>query len=284
MEFVDVEVPKNFNIFFFGDIHIGTLLAHCEGFKRALKKTKSNYKGCSCNHIVGMGDYIEAIDSSDKRFDTQTIDVGKIRPELQAEYFKSLIQPYSRKFDTLLFGNHEDKLLRFFDYTAWICRDLAIPYGTYTSVITYRLKSGEKLFKVFAAHGRGTISSSADDPERIEANLNLSLKRKLKNKAADCAVMAIGHTHKLLIAKPKNTLYITSDGDKMKENYKVGDQSANYIHPDHRYYLNTGTFRRTYMRGVSDYAEKAMYDPVVLGFPVITVRNGLITDAHKEYI
>lgn len=284
MEFISVEVPDNFNLFFFGDLHIGSLLFHEDGFREALALTGKTYRGASCNHIIGMGDYIEAIDHSDKRFDTRTVDLGKIRPELQAEHFEELIRPYRKRFDCLLFGNHESALMRYFDYTNLICRNLGIQYGTYTSVISYRNRRGEPLFKVFASHGRGSIRSAADDPERVEANLNLSLKRKLKNKAADCAVMAIGHTHQTLICRPKKTLYMTYEAGQIQQNYKEGDQTARYIHPDHRHYLNTGTFRRTYMRGVSDYAEMAMYDPVVLGFPVVMVRDGKIVDAVKEYV
>ena len=284
MEFVDVEVPDNFNLFFLGDLHIGSILFHDEGFRQALEATKAKYRGCGCNHIIGMGDYIEAIDHSDRRFDTYTVDQSKIRPELQAEYFEELIQPYKAKFDVLLVGNHESALMRYYNYVNSVCKRLGIPYGTYTSIISYRDKKGGLLFKVFASHGRGSIRSSADDPERVEANLNLSLKRKLKNKAADCAIMAMGHTHQTLVCLPKKTLYMTYDGNDIQQNYKEGDQSARYQHPDHRVYLNTGTFRRTYARGVSDYAEMAMYDPVVLGFPVVMVRNGRIVDAVKEYV
>jgi hypothetical protein len=174
--------------------------------------------------------------------------------------------------------------MRYYDYVGGICRDLSVAYGTYTSIISYRNKRGELLFKVYAAHGRGSIKSAADDPIRVEANLNLSLKRKLKNKAADCSVSAMGHTHLLLVSKPKKTLYMTSEDGAIMQNYMEGEQAARYIHPDHRYYLNTGTFRRTSMRGVSDYAEKAMYDPVVLGFPVLLVREGKIVDVVKEYV
>ena len=77
---------------------------------------------------------------------------------------------------------------------------------------------------------------------------------------------------------------MTYDENDIQQNYKEGDQSARYQHPDHRVYLNTGTFRKTYARGISDYAEMAMYDPVVLGFPVVVVRGGKIIDAVKETV
>ena len=284
MEFVTVEVPDNFNLFFFGDLHIGSALFHEEGFQEALALTGKKYRGCGCNHVIGMGDYIEAIDTSDKRFDARSVDLKRIRPDLQAEYFEDLIKPYRKKFDVLLYGNHEDGLMRYYDYVGGICRRLEIPYGTYTAVVTYLNSAGDLLFKVFVSHGRGSIKSAADDPVRVEANLNLSLKRKLKNKAADCAIMAMGHTHLTLVCEPKKTLYMTYEEGEIQQNYITGMQNERYLPPDQRYYLNTGTFRRTYARGVSDYAEKAMYDPVVLGFPVIVVRGGKIIDAVKETV
>ena len=284
MEFITTTVPKNFNIFMLGDLHIGSLLFYGEGFNHALQMLDEDYRGSKCNHVIGMGDYCEAIDSSDKRFDTYTIDTGKIRPDLQYDYFEELIRHTRKRWGCLLFGNHEDTHMKHSDYTRRICKNLDIPYGTYSAVITYQLKTGEQLFKVFVTHGRGSINSTADDPIRREANYHLSLKRKFKGKFADCAISAMGHTHRLLVCPPKKTLYMTSEDGEMLQNYKEGEQSASYIHPDHRYYVNTGSFRRTYIRGCSDYAEKAMYDPVELGFPVVVVRNGKIQRIEKEYI
>lgn len=278
MEFIERDAPKNYNVFLIGDVHIGTLLHYNSGFKNALEMLNRPYKGFNHNIMVGMGDYIEAIDVSDKRFDTDTIDKNMIRPDNQREYFESLIKPYRKKIATLLYGNHEDTLMRYHDYVRSVCRSLSIPYGTYTCVPTF------PTWKLYATHGRGTIRTVADDPIRQESNLLLSLKRKLKNKAADCAVMAMGHIHKLLISDPKKNLYMTSNGKDLIQSYTTSRQNDSYIHPDHRWYVATGSFLKTYRRGVSGYAEKAMYDPSVLGFPVVVVRNGLIQGIDPIYL
>lgn len=286
MEFVDVTVPENFNLFFFGDLHDGTMLCHQSGIDEALGMLNKPYRGARSNRAILMGDYCEAIDTSDKRFDVFTVDRDKIRPDLQYESMRERLRPFKKKIDVAIEGNHDWTLKKYFPYVEReICRELDIPYGTYSCVVSYySAKDGRMLFKVFATHGRGTIRSAADDPERVEANLNLSLKRKLKKKAGDCAIMAMGHTHLLLVVRPKKTLYLASENGELHQNYKIGDQAAPYIHPDHRYYLNTGSFRKAYARGVSDYAERSMYDPVELGFPVVTIRDGKIVDAHKEYV
>jgi hypothetical protein len=199
MQFVDRTVPANFNLFLFGDVHIGTLLHYEDGFDKFIDMLNSPYDGVKHNAAIGMGDYIEAIDHSDKRFDVHSVDLGKIRPDQQMDHFESKIKSSAKKIVLLKFGNHEGKLTKYYDYVNSACRKLSIPYGTYTAITTFsrRPKNGSKkeqyLFKSFTTHGNGSINSIADDPERLEANLNLSLKRKLKNKAGDCALMAMGH-------------------------------------------------------------------------------------------
>ena len=54
-----------------------------------------------------------------------------------------------------------------------------------------------------------------------------------------------------------------------------------YIHPDHRWYCNTGSFLRLYGMGISSYAEIGEYDPVELGFCVARVRDRIIQGIDK---
>lgn len=280
MEFISREVPKNFNLFLFGDVHAGTMLHSESGFDKFIAMTQKKYQGASHNVVIGMGDYIEAIDASDKRFDVETIDRSRIRSDEQIMYIQDKLMPIRKKIAGLLNGNHEDKLDRYYYYVNGMCENLGVPYGTYTAIFTFSCK-GQKLFKLFATHGRGSINSAAGPVERVKANLQTSLKRKLQHKAGDCVIMACGHTHKLIVAEPVHSLYLTSDDNDVQANYTFSDQAANFIHPDHRWYLNTGSFMKLYARGVSGYAEKAMYDPMEQGFPVITVRKGVVTGAHK---
>lgn len=280
MEFIERSVPKNFNVFFLGDLHIGSSLFHEAGFQRAINSIKRRYKGIAHNVVIGMGDYIEAIDTSDKRFDLDTTDIRKIRPELQMEYFIEQMRPIRKKIVTLLYGNHEHTLLRYYDYVRGACKELKVPFGTYSSVITF-VNQGSPLFKVFATHGRGLVGSTADSPERRIANMKLQLKRKLWNKAGDCVIMAFGHTHKLLIAEPEKTLYLTSNGKRVKQHYTDAKQLDDFIPRDHRYYVNTGSLLRLFGERVSGYAERAMYDPVELGYPVAMVRDGQVVGVNK---
>lgn len=284
MQFINRTVPANFNLFFFGDCHIGTLLHHSDGLDQFIDTLANPYDNVKHNVAIGMGDYIEAIDHSDKRFDVHSVDLGKIRPDQQMDCFIEKMRPVSKKIITLLDGNHEAKLTKYHNYVADACDKLNVPYGTYSAVTTFARRNEDYMFKSYATHGYGTINSIADDPERFEANLNLSLKRKLKNKVGDVAVACMGHTHKLLIAKPKKRLYLTSDGSDLKQHYTKSDQAAQYIHPDHRWYINTGSFVRLFLKGVSGYAERAMYDPMEIGFAVVKVRDKQIIDVDKVLV
>lgn len=286
MEFIVRCIPANFNLMFSGDWHKGTLLHSDDALDKFVDMVMNPYDGVSHNVVIGMGDYMEAIDTSDKRFDIDSVDMDLIRPDRQKIAVQEAIEPFKKKVATLLIGNHEYKLERYHPYVASICRELDIPYGTYSAIVDFRwAKDDTTLFKAFATHGSGSIRSTADDPERLEANMNLSLKRKLKNKAGDCAIMAMGHTHKLLVAKPKTKLYITTDEDGiLKQNYTESGQADNYIHPDHRWYLNTGSMMTLYHRGISGYAERAMYDPMEMGFCVVKVRDKKIIDVEKIFL
>lgn len=111
--------------------------------------------------------------------------------------------------------------------------------------------------------------------------MELILKRHLKHKFGDCLLMSMGHTHKLLICSPNPELYLTDDGSQITQKYTRSDKADGYIHPDHRWYINTGSFLKLYGDGVSGYAERAGYDPVELGFIVVMVRDRKIVDVRK---
>jgi hypothetical protein len=114
--------------------------------------------------------------------------------------------------------------------------------------------------------------------------MELSLKRQLKNKAGDCAVMVKGHSHKLIVCPPRSELYMTDNSKKIQQHYTMYQQNAEYIHPDFRFYGNTGSFLRLFGEGISGYAEKAEYDPTELGYLVLVCRDKKIVSLDKVVI
>ena len=115
--------------------------------------------------------------------------------------------------------------------------------------------------------------------------MQLSLKRKLKDKAGDTALMSMGHTHKLIVTPPAKTLFLTDDGESIKQHYTASMSLGEYIHPDHRWYVNTGSFMRLYGdMGFSGYAEIAGYNPIMLGFAVALVRGRKLVGVKEVFI
>lgn len=155
---------------------------------------------------------------------------------------------------------------------------MGVDYGTWSAKLSIQTSDGKLMYKIFETHGIRSITSAADDPKRRRVNMQLILKRQLKFKFGDCAVMIKHHTHKLLVCKPESELYLTDNGKHIKQEYTTYGQNEDYIHPDARWYGNAGSFLRMYGEGMSGYAEINEYDPVELGFLILKVRDRKIVE------
>jgi len=276
MKLITRELPRTHQIVLFGDNHRGSVLEHRDGFLECIE-----YIGTTKNCFgIHMSDAIEGITITDPRFDLITTSTP---PSHQISEVISDLWPIRKKLITMLEGNHERKLSRTFgDISKDIAERLGIPYGTYTAIITL-MNKGKQIHKIFAAHGYGSINSTLDNASDRMHTMKRSLRRKLQRKAGDCLIMAMGHTHKLIVVKPENDLYITSD-TTIHQHYVRPLPNANYIPPNQRWYVNTGSFLKLYGEGISAYAECAGYDPLELGFIVIHVNNGEVDDIERVIV
>ena len=274
MRLITKQLPNSHNFFLFGDLHDGSVLSCSKGWSQLLDMMNSEYDGCSNNYGIDMGDMMEAIMVDDPRFSEEKL--TEPLPLAQMKRAIELRRPIQDKLITILLGNHERHLWRFGSLTKEVCDNLDVPYGTYTAKVTIRGRNNRLMYKLFVTHGSRTIRSTADDPIRRYANEKLILKRHLKFKAGDCAVMVKAHAHKLLVCEPEAELYLVDDGKKIYQEYTKWGQREPYIHPDLRWYGCSGSFLRLYLPGFSGYAEIGEYDPVDLGFLVLRVRDTLI--------
>jgi len=278
------EVPRDFNLFLFGDDHEGTVLRYKEGWEKLVEMMNNPYGDLpeTANYGVDHGDIVEAICTDDKRYDATTTSLNVTKQIDQAVKNRLHIKD---KLVCILDGNHPSKLVNFGDITKDICTKLGVQFGTWTARITYKTNS-TRHFKHFAVHGiGGTINSKCDDERRRQNYMELALKRKLRDKGGDTLLMSMGHTHKLLICDPINKLYLSDNGQTIHQNYtrrKLGRQD--YIDPDHRWYVHTGSFYKLYVDGLTSYAEKAGYDPIELGFCCARFRDGDIVNVDKIII
>ena len=293
MKLIKKVVPANFNIFLCGDVHTGTIMHYRKGWDKLVDMVLSPYEGVQPrnNFVVDHGDIVEAIMLDDFRFRPEE---GITSPMMQMLDAIAIRMPIKKQIVTILEGNHPLKLWKFGPITQMVCEGyksftgegtvpgLGTEYGTYTCKVSWVDRKGELLFKSFHTHGRKGIMSQADDPIRQLANWKLKLKKDLKEKAGDCMIMCKGHTHKLLISEPKKRLYLTDDGSDINQQYTEADHTAAYIHPDLRWYCNTGSFLKLYAEmGISGYAEIAEYDPIELGFVIAKVRDRKIVGVDK---
>lgn len=282
MKLITKPLPNSHNIFIFGDVHYGSRLSSPAGWDELVNLMHSDYDGCSNNYGVDGGDMIEAIMVDDPRFSEDKL-TEPLPQEQQDEAIKQR-EPIKDMLLTILYGNHERKLWRFGNITQKACKELGVDYGTNACKLMIVEKSGNLMYKVFDEHGSRNITSTADDPKRAKTNMELILKRQLRRKFGDCAVMIKHHTHKVLVCEPVYELYLTDNGKKIKQNYTAWGQNESYIHPDARFYGNAGSFLRLYGDGTSGYAEIMEYDPLPLGFLVLKVRNKKIVNLEPYYL
>lgn len=282
MKLITKQLPSNHNLFFFGDLHDGSVLSCGKGWNKLIEMMNSEYDGCSNNYGIDGGDMVEAIMVDDVRFSPEKFDEPLPLAQMNVAIEKR--EPIKDKLLAILMGNHERKLWRFGDITAEVCKKLGVEYGTFTIKLTVLDNKGELMYKLYDTHGLKSISSTADDPKRRQVNMQLILKRHLKFKTGDCAVMIKHHVHKLLVCKPESELYLVDDGKKIKQKYTGWGQTEEYIHPDARWYGCAGSFLKLYGEGISGYAEIAEYDPVELGFLILVVRDKKIKELKPVYV
>jgi hypothetical protein len=285
MEILSYNLPLDWNLFLFGDDHIGAALRHEHGWEQLVDMMHSEYDGLPAKRSFGIhhGDCIEAIMTDDLRYSEFETKEQNVMAQIYASI--KALHPIRKQLLTVLDGNHPQKLHRFGKITDHICKELDVKYGTWAAKLIYKDNKDNIQFKHFCTHGSGSISSVADDPQRRKTNYRLSLKRKLKNKFGDTVLNSMGHTHKIIICEPTRDLFIT-DEDNEHRQYYTGPPAipTGYIHPDFRWYVNTGAFLKLYGDGFSGYAERAGYDPIELGFCVAKIRKGQIVGIDKEVL
>jgi hypothetical protein len=281
MRLLSKMLPLNCEIALHGDVHEGNQCSANSGVRALKQWLLANPKR---RFFANMGDEIDAICTNDKRFHMPS----KKLPALPLQQAQAVVEDYAPVAAQCLFwlyGNHPLTLDQFGNITQdLICKPLGVPYGTWTCKFCCNFPNG-KSFKIFAAHGAGgRLTSAAKDYGQRQANMEASLKMRLKEQAGDCLVNAVGHSHKLLVVLPVKKLILTDNGVKLQQHYMTaGAGDANgYIEPDRRWYVNTGSYLKKYSdSGDPTYSERAGYDPVELGHVKLIIRNGELMNIEK---
>jgi hypothetical protein len=270
----------NFDVVLTGDNHEGNSQTAHEQYGHMVDKVASEKN----TFMVHMGDACESRCTDHKYFSDETCEIPI--PMRQADNMIEIHKPIAKKILVWMRGNHEWDLHRFGDLSEYIAKGIECPYGTYTSRLQFQSKRGP-MFRAFFTHGIGCqLISNAKDHEQRVANMKATLKSRLQNKSGDCALMACGDTHKLLIVDPAPRLFLSGDeSGVLKSQYLKPDGGmGEWIEPDRRWYVNTGSWLKLYTEGVSGYAERFGCDPIELGYAIAEIRDRKLVNVRKVVI
>ena len=274
----EISVPS-FDLVLCGDTHQGTKMRSRSGVQALVDRiAKKN------TYFIFMGDATESITNNDKRYDPDTVDGST--PLQQADEVIEQFKHVKRKGIAWLVGNHESTIKGVGNIARdKICKELGIPYGTYSCRVAFN-RGGLTMFSGFFHHGNGQINSTHPDPMVRNAIMTYKLKQKLEPFGGDCILNAMGHTHKLLTYRPVDELYMRSSMGGIEARYTSDVVNQNgYVPPTHRWYVNTGGFLKLYSsKPMSGYAEIGMYQPVEIGYQIVKVRDGVITEIQKTLV
>ena len=242
-----------------GDIHMGN--TGCDVGK--LKELVAWIKSKDNVYWIGMGDFLDSINYTDKRFDPHTIapefreSLDNLIPE-QMHAVANILAPIKDKCLGLHEGNHERKIRLKYHYNPiyemWkafnipsipMLKDAAITRLRFVNVCKHS-KLPSYSFDIFSVHGNVGGRKGGAKVNRLEdmcANFN-----------ADIYLMA--HSH-IKITESKSVLYV--------------DKSLN-LKRQKKVLAVTGCFLNGYVEGSGGYCEQWMLSPTMTGVVKISIR------------
>jgi UDP-2,3-diacylglucosamine pyrophosphatase LpxH len=247
-------------IYAIGDIHIGAAECDYEEFTRCIREIEED-DNCA---VIVMGDVIDAVGTSDPRFEMECLDPRfqgpkalRNLPKAQCDYAIKHFRRIKDKIVAWLTGNHEDAVKRHsakagyeFSPTDYMLEQLEIEevgmdYEGYLS-LEFRAdnapKKGADVLTLYVHHGNGGGILPGGKMNKMDKALN----------AVEADAFLMGHTHELLA------------GRKGRLRWEDGVLSVHDM-----LMVNTGTFLKTYSSDTekkkSGYGARALYAPVSIG-------------------
>lgn len=239
-----------------GDVHLGVKNCDLAEVKRVVKYVE---KTPNC-YWLGMGDYLECIKHTDKRFDSicvpkRYLENLDIIVQLQLEDFMELFKPIltpaqeGGKCIGIHRGNHENTVRKEHgeDVVRRLCNDFSLKDLWFKAItrLVFERTGSSRSFDIHSMHGHG-------GGRKPGSNVNMMSELP---KDFISSVHLMGHVHKLnfghevQLGSPQNIIALKA--------YEM-------------VWAITGSFFRTYMEGSTSYGEQADYPPTVIGVPKIT--------------
>ena len=267
-----IDVPNTgtlVKIYPLGDIHLGATncdYERAEAVRDLIAKDKNAY-------WIGMGDMLDSITPSDKRWDAQITDWRRLKKREgdhdestividQLELAERFFAPIWSRCLGFHAGNHEDAIAKyhFVDITKKLCRDHDVPYLGYTAMTRLEIgfhhnekgSGGQAIsLDIFSEHGGAGGGT--------EGNAVNQLHKRMEQFRAD--IYLKGHVHRRAISKRSEILWGPNK-------------------PVHRTRLAilTGHFLQGYALGATAYPERKSMAPSELGSTVVLARPRRLLD------
>ena len=245
-----------------GDIHLGNACCDIEKLKEMVNWIKDNPNV----YWIGMGDYIDCINYTDKRFDPNTVskeyrdNLSNAIP-LQIRDVITILSPIADRCLGLHRGNHEETIrLRYmYDVMYKMWEEWKVPLLEDSAItrLVFRYDYGKlphsSHFDIFSTHGSSGGRKGGAKINRLEDMIGF----------IDADIYLMGHSH-IKVTETKSVLY--ADTQMNLKNRK-------------RILAVTGCFLHGYQQGVSSYIEKWGYPPTDTGVIKISI-NPWKKDIH----
>ncbi len=267
MECFDIPIPYNVDIFFVGDLHLGEGLFARKQFERFWEMYVAHNRRA---RVFCMGDWMSSIPPRDRRHDVRALDDGLPTIEATRQWVTAFLKKWKRKILGYHTGNHEETLaMQYGDAVESICKEAGVRYLGFLAYVNLVPPSGEKI-RLITTHGDGSINSRLDDIRERKHAMERKLRRILEP-LGEADFYAMGHTHKLLVIKPEDELYLEKGNGDVDHKYRSTG----------KWFANTGCFLRTYVKGEISYGERRLYPPLELGCVKLVIRKGKIKTVER---
>lgn len=238
-----------------GDVHLGNRGCAEDRFRERVEQIRSDPRAI----WIGVGDYVDAIDFRDPRFDPEQLPRGTEARDLvrwgqvMLDKAVEILGPIASKCVGIGYGNHEDHFMAAKASREW-WDDLRAALGHPTDLgycafmdLAFVIGNALHVYRIATHHGAGWAQTPGGKLNRLRSFLDAF--------AAD--IVLTGHTHERL---DHQVVVLAADAacSRLAEVSRVG--------------VVCGTWLRTYTEGPAGYGEKRGYRPVPLGNPAVTIQ------------
>ncbi len=247
MYLIDKEIkPKNskeIRIYFIGDAHIGSEASDKQAYEQAIKEVKDDENG----YLIGMGDDVDAIIPTDKRFNLEELDIANKFAHSQFQFFENRLEMIRDKIIGIHIGNHGSVYAKSSNFNEYIriSQRLGTNFMGEISITTLKIK-GIRTINIHSAHGTGGGYLEGSFVNKL---------RKEEGISKNCQVYAMGHSHRLIHFPACIGLE------------KIGK----ILYSRYAMFINTGSFLRGMPIGITTYAEAKHYPPLPIGYSVLHI-------------